>query len=198
MPEVSEIRKAKGIGKRGTHKYIWSACLDCGKERWIGLRDGIPVSKLCKGCSSPKNSPHLWGALNPLWKGGISITGNGYIRLKLYPDDFFFPMANKKGYVLEHRLVVAKALARCLLPWEVVHHKEGYAKDDNRYPETLDLITDKRFHLVDTMVKAYIKRLEKQVEEHSKRITLLEAENVLLSQIRGATSIVLEPEKETK
>jgi len=108
------------------------------------------------------------------WKGGRRRTRGGYVQIWVSEADFFAPMRIQSGYVLEHRLVVAKALKRCLLPWEIVHHKTGFAKDDNRYPETLELITDKRFHLVDTHARAYIKRLET-------RITLLEAEICRLS-----------------
>jgi hypothetical protein len=34
-------------------------------------------------------------------------------------------MADKDGYVLEHRLAVANKLGRCLLRTEHVHHKDG-------------------------------------------------------------------------
>lgn len=155
---------------------ILLACEDCGLKRLVLVVRGIPKHKVCKRCQLKYfwgNNRQRVGENHPNWKGGIVKGNNGYIRVKLYPNDFFYLMANKQGYVLEHRLVVAKALGRCLLPWEVVHHKEGYAKDDNRYPETLQLITDKRFHLIDAEFKAYVKRLEK-------RIVVLESELALL------------------
>ena len=92
--------------------------------------------------------------------------------VKLYPDNPFYSMANHLGYVLEHRLVVAKALGRCLQTYEVVHHKNGI-RDDNRYPQNLELIGNRSRH--NTRIGQEIKNLQQ-------RVILLEAENTLLRE----------------
>lgn len=97
------------------------------------------------------------------WKEGRAKKGK-YIQVRLQPDDFFYPMAGVKGYVLEHRLVVAKALGRCLHSWEIVHHKKGFRKDDNRYPKTLQLVTDDR-HKQITILELKIERLEAELAQ---------------------------------
>ncbi len=108
------------------------------------------------------------GPANVRWKGG-KCRCHGYIIVWLAPTDFFYSMADNDGYVREHRLVVAKHLSRCLLPWEVVHHKNGL-RDDNRL-ENLELLPHGRFHLVDARVKAYIAKLEDKIREQGKLIT---------------------------
>ncbi len=124
MPQIGEIKRGKDINYKSTKSYMWHACLDCGKQRWVELRKGKPNSLRCTVCGQKHWShPHSRGKLSSRWKGGRHENCRGYIIVKLPPDDFFYPMADKQGYVLEHRLVMAQHLGRCLQSWEIVHHK---------------------------------------------------------------------------
>ena len=118
MPQINEIKQGWELGYKSDVKLIWHACVDCGKERWVQLKKGYPSCMCCLGCANIRKR----GSKNPHWKGGRRLNA-GYIEVLLQPDDFFYPMATRKGYVFEHRLVVAKALGRCLHSWEIVHHK---------------------------------------------------------------------------
>ena len=77
---------------------------------------------------------------NPAWRGGRVKHSSGYIRIKLRRDDPYFPMADKQGYVFEHRLVLAHQFGRCLTHREVVHHA-NVDRDDNR-AEVLEVHTN--------------------------------------------------------
>lgn len=125
MPALGEIRTAKQLKLKAHHRQIWAACERCGRERWTALVKGQPKNKRCSACANQR--------------GGITHTSTGYIKIKVKPDDFFFPMVRAKNMVLEHRLVMAKHLGRCLTPFETVHHKNGI-KEDNRL-ENLELGT---------------------------------------------------------
>lgn len=171
MPKLGEIKIGPEIGYKSLSKYIYVACIDCGKVRWNQYVKGNAVSLRCCSCERKRR---------PDYKGGREATNAGYIQVRVYEDDFFYPMTRSHGYVLEHRLVMAKHLSRCLLPWEVVHHKNG-VKSDNRL-ENLELVPEKRWHLVDAATKRYVNRLEKRMATSENRITLLEAENVLLRE----------------
>jgi hypothetical protein len=177
MYSAGIIKTSKEIGfknKNGRVKYIWTACLNCGKERWVLLIKKKPVSDLCKDCSGLKNLSNIPSQKrenSPRWNGGRGDDGDGYIRVAL-PDEFFRPMARKDGYITEHRLVMAKSLGRNLHLWEIVHHLNGNKKD-NRI-ENLQLVTDDQ-HKQITILENRIKYLEK-------RVTTLEIESVLLKQ----------------
>lgn len=58
---------------------------------------------------------------------GLIIDEAGYIQVKL-PGH---PMAMRRGYVLQHRLVMSEHLGRVLYDEETVHHKNG-DRADNR------------------------------------------------------------------
>ena len=208
-PQLGEIKTGKNW-----QKWIWTACEGCGKERWVQYRKGKPKSLLCFNCGCAKNrgirhsittefkKGEMAGSKHHNWRGGRRKDKYGYILINLQPDDFFYSMCNVSGEVAEHRLVMAKHLGRCLLSWEIVHHKgtkypSGSIenKSDNRI-ENLKLLTDKKYHLIDALFKRQFKQLEN-------RVLLLEVENVALrKQLEeslfggGAGRVSPEPEEE--
>lgn len=164
MPQLGEIKYGWEIDKKTfSNKFIWHACVDCGKERWVVFSKGKPYRLRCSSCANRINSTGRCGEKSKNWKGGRKKE-HGYIYIKLQPDDFFYPMVNSNGYVAEHRLVVAKHLGRCLLTWETVHHKEGCDKADNRYPQTLELLPSSYRHDALTRMARYVRKLEREIE----------------------------------
>ena len=109
------------------------------------------------------------------WKGGRYQRKDGYIQVWIVSDDFFFPMVLRYkpygGYVLEHRLVMAKHMKRCLLPWEIVHHINNI-RDGNRI-ENLEILSDLG-HKQLTKYERCVERLLKRIEELERRINELE------------------------
>lgn len=76
---------------------------------------------------------HIPLRARPNWGSGKTIDGNGYRRIRAFGE----PGADVNGFILEHRLVMAQAIGRPLLPTETVHHRNG-DKLDNRI-ENLEL-----------------------------------------------------------
>jgi len=172
MTQLGETKRGYEIGRGESdcNLYVWHACMDCGKERWVVILRGEPKFLRCHHCGSY----NLSGEQSRNWKGGRIANTGGYIQIKLQPDDFFYPMAQKSHYVTEHRLVMAKHKGRCLQPWEIVHHKNRI-KDDNRI-ENLQLVSDDE-HKQITILENKIARLEYKVREQGKLIKLLQWQN---------------------
>lgn len=61
------------------------------------------------------------------WKGGKFVSPSGYVFVYA-PDN---PMANSRGYVREHRLVMSNSLGRPLTDEEIVHHKDENKKNND-------------------------------------------------------------------
>jgi hypothetical protein len=89
----------------------------------------------------------MTGEKNPAWKGGVTYRrrkGN-YVSVRyLRCPPGFMSMARKDGYVMEHRLVMAKRIGRSLLRIEVVHHADH--EPLNNHPSNLELWPDNRSH----------------------------------------------------
>jgi hypothetical protein len=52
VPKIGETQLGRLLGKSNTNRFVWSACKDCGKERWVRLRNGNVVYELCLSCAS--------------------------------------------------------------------------------------------------------------------------------------------------
>ncbi len=142
---------------------IWHNCIECGTGRSVVLKGGQPRNLRCGKCRGLKGSD------SPNWRGGRHIDDKGYVNLRISQDDpVYHLIANPRGYILEHRLVMTRYLKRRLKSYEIVHHRNG-VKDDNRL-ENLQLMTSVAAHLQMTWLEERIKELEG-------RVTVLEAEN---------------------
>lgn len=116
------------------------------------------------------------------WKG-IKRSKQGYIYVLLDSNNPMYSMAFGRGYIPEHRLVMARHLNRCLAKSEVVHHKNGI-RDDNRI-ENLELLPSAQNHTLVTMncqncmLKKEIRLLRWQIKELNEQVRNLTSDKLL-------------------
>ncbi|GAH35465.1 unnamed protein product, partial [marine sediment metagenome] len=80
----------------------------------------------------------------------------GYAEIHMRPNDLFYAMVGPNEYVLEHRLVMAKALGRVLKTEEIIHHLNGI-RNDNRLE---NLVMCNRYnHPHETLMKVLQRRI---------------------------------------
>ena len=82
------------------------------------------VSRLLRMRGIPAEETRASGPRSSQWKGG-RIQAHGYVFINVPSTDPFASMRNSTGYVLEHRLVMARSLGRPLTKGETVHHIDG-------------------------------------------------------------------------
>lgn len=109
------------------------------------------ISALGQAAMTPeareRATAHLKGPTNPSWKGGVtyrSRKGN-YVNVRYVrcPPDLL-PMARTDGYVMEHRLVMARWARMTLTRTECVHHLDHDPLNNSR--SNLELWPDNRSH----------------------------------------------------
>lgn len=146
---VARTGKLKPLELR---KIVKITCPVCGKQIWKPdawvKRIALPTcSRKCNGIlrgedwkayahtgragwsedAEERLRIRMTGSSNPAWKGGVTYfkTHGNYIGVKYVRcPEKYKNMARKDGYIMEHRLIMAQHLGRCLKRTEVIHHRD--------------------------------------------------------------------------
>lgn len=120
---AAEFETMRTMAEGGRSQNEMAQALGSARDTIQGamLKAGIP----------PARTGAARGSQHGNWKGGRMVRADGYVEITLPPDSPFISMAKRGNTVLEHRLVMAKALGRPLARHESVHHVNGI-HDDNR------------------------------------------------------------------
>ncbi len=152
-----------GILYGRTRRIVQITCGKCKEKRWIDFHNLIKTmqkfyySGSCHRCACRST----WAEEGRPHPGRKKLNSNGYMKIFLGMRQ---PMADSRGEIFEHRLVMAKHLNRSLKSFEHVHHINGN-KSDNRI-ENLELHPNSEHYTIRKM-QAYIKKLESiLIENH--------------------------------
>lgn len=171
MAQVGEVKLDWNEAHTRKRRYIYSKCPSCGLERWLMYGRCTVPTRNCKSCSAKL----MWrvGSRHTQWNGGRQYDKHsGYVKIWVDSNNPYFDMAVKTsdttGHILEHRLVMAEHIGRCLKVNEHVHHRNNI-KRDNRI-ENLQLLSPND-HIIHTQIcsscdlKLKVKLLEWRVKE---------------------------------
>jgi len=124
------------------------------RKSQLSKQKGKHCSRACRNRAYPykghRTVPEsMKGANNPAWKGGVTMfrkKGN-YANIRyLRAPDWAKPMARKDGYVMEHRLIMARVCGFLLTREEVVHHRNHNLQDTT--DANLELWPNNRSHKI--------------------------------------------------
>jgi len=132
MIKLGTIKRDFEIGyAKAYQKYMWVACTDCGKERWVRVLHGKPEEHRCWSCANSGENNPMFGKRAPNWKGG-EILWKDYIFV--YKPEH--PRSNGQGYIKRATLVLEEKLGRYLKEGYLAHHENEIKTDDR--PENLE------------------------------------------------------------
>jgi len=158
IQSICRMRHKDGV----TRKFIKVTCIKCTNVRW--WRYDMVLKKirhhtftgLCRKCF-----------IKATWKEKFRDrpprrhpTNHGYIKVFI---GMHHPMADKRGEIYEHRLIMSQILNRPLQRWEHIHHKDG--DKTNNSPQNLELHPSSEHITIKDMV-ARIKYLENLLKKH--------------------------------
>ena len=122
-----------------------------------------------KGAAAVKVRPDMRREKNPAWKGGVTLKrpkGNYKGVRYVKAPEWALPMARKDGYIMEHRLVMARMCGFLLTRTEVVDHEDH--NPSNNAPTNLKLYPTNADHKrgeVGRFVPGVFNRLSPRVTE---------------------------------
>lgn len=116
--QLPEVRRLAAEGK--SQEYIGSVF---SKSRSV-----VNTAMALQGIKVTRNVAR--GSAHGSWKGGRTVSWQGYVGVHVQANSEFASMRNVGGYVPEHRLVMAQSLGRPLSLSETVHHINGNHGDN--------------------------------------------------------------------
>jgi len=163
-PEVGDVAQATTLGQIGSHTMFFDPCIKCGTPHWVRIHSR---NTYCSRCGLKHTGPRRDRSSDG------RFTTDGYVIVRVEKTDPLRAMSKAGGWVLEHRLIVARRIGRPLTHNDVIHHINGIRSDNSNGNLQLLTVRTHHSHLV-------TKDAQKRIVDLETRVLLLESEITLL------------------